>query len=307
MGKPVSAQHSDPTGTVDLQNPDSVLDTVDAIMRARFGADYGRPLLEQAIADLARAFRGDYPGLLRCDTFYHDLRHALDSGLAMARILDGKAIAIAPDSPEAIDGEHALLGILLAFYHDIGLLRHLDEAHIQGAELTPIHEARGVVFMRDYLSRTTISHLAEKANLIMVTRLDWHIPADMPALERSVGSLLGAADLMCQMADRRYLEKCRDFLFAEFITIGLAGAPDLMYPDPETLLRKTPGFYIGLARKRIEIEYGGADGFMKFHFGGVCPYQESIDRNFKFLDQMLANKSLANLKRQPERVIDAKV
>jgi hypothetical protein len=298
--------HFDPTRTVDLEDPRAVLAAVDALLQRRFGTAYGKSLLEQGIMDLARAFRGEYPGLLRCDTHYHDLRHALDSGLAMARLIDGHAASTASESPEQIDAEHALLGVLLALYHDIGLLRRDTEAHLQGAQLTPIHEARGVEFMRDYLGRTQLSRLAEKADLIMVTRLAWHIPADISSLDRAISCLLGTADILSQLADRCYLEKCRDFLYLEFSAIGLAGSPGLPYPDPETLLKNTPSFYTGLLRRRIQLEYADADRFMSSHFGGECPYAASIQRNISFLEGLLASEQLSRLQRLPQRVIDAK-
>lgn len=298
-------RQSDPTESVDLQDPAAVLAAIDAVLRPRYGADYGVPLLERAIDDLAKAFRGDYPGLLRCDTHYHDLRHALDSGLAMARLIDGSAIARASAVVEEIDAEHALLGVLLALFHDIGLLRRDDEAHLQGAQLTPIHEARGTEFMRDYLGRTPLAHLAEKSQLIMVTRLVWHMPPDLPALDRVIASMLGSADIMSQLADRAYLEKCRDFLFIEFSAIGLAGAPGLPYPDPKTLLEKTPAFYTDFLRNRIHEEYDNADRFMAFHFGGKCPYANAIDRNIAHLSDVLANNNLSMLRRIPKKVVDA--
>ena len=303
---PEISVHSDPTFTVDLQSPHAVVSAIDAIMRQRFGDGYGRPLLEKSVEDLSQAFRGEYPGLLRCDTLYHDLRHALDAGLAMARLIDGHGIDTVPDSPEHIDAEHALLGILLALYHDIGLLRRTGEAAIKGAQLTPVHEARGVEFMRDYLGRTSLAHLADKAELILVTRLVWHIPASMPPLDRALACMIGTADIISQLADRCYLEKCRDFLFIEFSAIGLAGSPDLPYPDPETLLRNTPAFFTGLLSQRIKKEYGAADRYTKIHFGGTCPYEVAINRNFRFLAEILAESNLARLNRHPQRVIDAK-
>ena len=296
----------DPTRTVDLENPRAVFTAIDAVLVRRFGSAYGRPLLEQAITDLARAFCGDFPGLLRCDTHYHDLRHALDSGLAMARLIDGQAASTAADSPQHIDSEHALLGVLLALYHDIGMLRRDTEGHLQGAQLTPVHEARGVAFMHDYLKQSPLSHLARKAALIMVTRLDWHMPADMACLDRALSCLLGTADIQSQLADRCYLEKCRDFLYLEFSAFGLAGSPGLPYPDPETLLKNTPKFYTGLLRRRIQDDYADADKFMRRHFGGDCPYDESIKRNIGFLEELLASEQLSRLQRLPLRVIDAK-
>ena len=141
MQRPARSLQSDPTEKVDLTNPAAVLEAIDAVLRARYGAGYGRPLLESSIADLARAFRGDYPGLLRCDTHYHDLRHALDTGLVMARLIDGHAVANPDTAPRDIDTEHALLGVLLALYHDIGLLRRTGEEHLEGASLTPVLRA----------------------------------------------------------------------------------------------------------------------------------------------------------------------
>lgn len=296
----------DPTRTVDLSNPRAVFGAMDALLHGRFGSTYGRPLLEQAITDLARAFSGEYPGLLRCDTHYHDLRHALDSGLAMARLVDGQAASTPADSLEFIDAEHALLGALLALYHDIGMLRRDTEGHLRGAQLTPVHEARGVEFMHAYLKRSALSHLARKAALIMVTRLDWHMPPDMDRLDRALSCLLGTADIQSQLADRCYLEKCRDFLYLEFSAFGLAGAPGLPYPDPETLLKNTPNFYTRLLSRRIEEDYAGADKFMRRHFGGDCPYDESIKRNISFLEELLASEQLSRLQRLPERVIDAR-
>jgi hypothetical protein len=303
---PAPKLHSDPTQTVDLEDADSVLMAIDAILRDRFGDGYGLPLLEQGIADLTLAFRGDYPGLLRCDTHYHDLRHAFDSGLAMARLIRGQALATQPGAAEHIDREHALLGVLLALFHDIGLLRRAGEAHLQGAQFTPTHEARGVEFMRDYLGRTPLAHLAGKAELVMVTCLAWHMPPDMSVTDRAVASLLGTADIMSQLADRAYLEKCRDFLFTEFRAFGLAGASDLPYPNPKTLLEKTPGFYTGLLRQRMQVEYDSAERFLRSHFGGECPYEASIKRNLDYLNAALSVNDLSMLRRVPKTIIDAK-
>ena len=304
MRFPTTKPQFDATHMVNLKNPYAVTGAIDSILRKRFGTDYGLPLLEQAMSDLVRAYRGDYPGLLRCDTCYHDLRHSFDSGLAMARLIDGHAIVTPRGATERIDAEHALLGVLLALFHDIGLLRRTSETHLAGAQLTPIHETRGVEFMRDYLSKAPLAHLAEKSELIMVTRLTWPIPADMPALDRAVGSLLGTADIVSQLSDRDYLEKCRDFLFAEFSTFGLAGAPGSLYPDPRTLLAKTPGFYNSVLSRRMKIEYEGAEQFLESHFRGDCPYQASIKRNFGFLTKVLENNDLSMLRRVPVRIVD---
>jgi hypothetical protein len=297
--------HSDPTETVDLTRPAEVLARMDELLKQTW-PDYDQATLAQAVDDLVRAFRGDFLGLLRCDTYYHDLRHALDSGLAMARLLDGHAGATRNAGGPIVDSEHALLGMLLALYHDIGMLRREDEAHLVGSSLAPVHEKRGVAIMAGYLARTSIAHLAHKSELIMVTRLDYHMPHDLPPLDDAIGSLLGTADLMSQLADRHYLEKCREFLYIEFSAIGLTGEGEVPYPTPEILLQKTPAFLTRMLRQRIHDEYGSADRFMAAHFGGNCPYAASIERNFGYLQKVISDEDFSRLRRQPERVIDAR-
>lgn len=296
---------SDPTGGVDLHCPREVCLAIDAIMTNRFGADYGRSVLEKAIDDVARAFRGDYPGLLRCDTYYHDLRHSLDAALAFARLVDGHCRAVPSEAPEAIDAPHALLGILLALFHDIGLLRKPEESHLIGAALIPVHERRGVEFANAYLASTPLAHLANEAELIMITRLDYRMPAEWQPRERSLAALLGTADLVSQLSDRCYLEKCRDFLFIEFSAIGLTG-PGSPYPDQGELLRKTPEFHATLLRKRIAEDYQHADKYMAAHFDGHCPYTAAIERNLSYLEKVLETDDLSRLRRHPQRVIDAR-
>jgi len=296
----------DPTGTVDLESPGAVLVAVDDLLATRFGSDYTqerRDLLTTMFDDVTRAFRGEYPGLLRCDTHYHDLRHALDASLAMARLVDGYCAD--STSPISLTADQALFGVLLALTHDIGLLRKPDEEDLEGASLTPIHERRGVNFMKAYLPHTILARLSSHAELIMITRLDFRMREDWQPWEKALARLLGSADLMSQLSDRCYLEKCRDFLYVEFSAIGLTG-PGNPYPDQETLLRKTPSFYSGLLRKRIVDEYDHADRYMAAHFGGVCPYTAAIERNFDYLENILDSEDFSRLRRHPQRVIDGR-
>lgn len=300
---PIPSYHIDPSGKVDLDRPHDVFVAIDAILTHRYGSDYGPPILHKAIEDVAKAFSGNYPGLLRCDTFYHDLRHALDVALATARLVDGHCRAVPADAPEAIKGEQALLGVLLALFHDIGLLRKTDEAHLEGASLSPVHEQRGAAFAESYLAQTPLAHLGPQAELIMITRLDYKMRADWTPWQQALASLIGTADLVSQLADRCYLEKCRDFLFIEFSAIGLTG-PGNPYPDQPTLLRKTPGFYADFLHKRIVEEYHEADRYMAVHFDGSCPYRAAIDRNFRYLEAILKTDDFSQLRRMPQRVID---
>jgi hypothetical protein len=293
----------DPTGTVDLEDPREVEAAIRAILDGLGGGCHDPDLLTRAIDDLVLAYSGNYPGLLRCDTLYHDLRHALETGLTMARLLDGRARSA--DDIVPLDGAHALLGVLLAFYHDIGMLRREDEGHIWGASLTPIHEERGVEFMRGYLAGTSLAGYADLAESIMPTKLVFKIPEDWPQMLRCLGSLIATADLLSQMSDRYYIEKCRDFLFLEFGAIGLAGTAGSPYPDKETLLAKTPGFYTHFISKRLDEDFGNVRRFIGVHFGGVNPYDEAIHRHLDYLGEILSSRDFDRLRRHPHAFVPA--
>jgi hypothetical protein len=294
----------DPTGEVYLADPVMVEKAIKAILDTRYGKNYDSALLTTVIEDLVQAYRGNYPGLLRCDTLYHDLRHALETGLTSARLLDGHAKSLTPGHEEAyIDGDHALLAVLLALFHDIGLQRRESEAHLWGPVLIPIHEERGVEFMRRYLSKTTLAPFAEKSVLIMATKLIFKMPDTWSTFDRKLAGIVASADLLSQLADRCYLEKCRDFLFVEFCAFGLAGKADSPYPDRETLLAKTPDFFAGIIRQRLEEEFQGVHRLIEVHTGGSNPWEESIKRNLAFLEEILSSNDFARLQRHPKTVI----
>ncbi len=290
----------DPTGEVDLEDTAAVGRAIKEILDRNYGGSYDEALLALGIDDLIRAYRGDYPGLLRCDTLYHDLRHALETGLTTARLIDGYAKARGAEAFDRIGAEHALLAVLLALYHDIGLLRRETEAHLWGPVLIPIHEERGVEFMRDYLARTSLAPMAEASLLIMPTKLTFRMPDDWPRDDRRLASMIATADLLSQCADRCYLEKCRDFLFEEFTAFGLAGTPESLYPDRETLLAKTPAFFSGLFRQRLDSEFGAVYRLLQLHTGDGNPWMDAIDRSLEYLETLLPGKDFSRLRRRPE-------
>ena len=290
----------DPAGEVYLDDHVAVESAIRSILDSLYGGNYHVTLLADAIRDVVSAYRGNYPGLLRSDTLYHDLRHALETGLTTARLLDGYAKSITPDSPERFDGNHALLAVLLALYHDIGMLRRETEGHLFGAALTPVHEERGVEFMHQYLSRTALAPLADKSRLIMATKLIFSMPDTWSLPDRKLAGLVASADLLSQLSDRCYLEKCRDFLFVEFSAFGFAGKADSRFPDRETLLAKTPGFVSSIIHQRLEDEFYGEYHLLELHTGGKNPWEEAILRNQSFLEDLLSAHDFARLRRQPK-------
>lgn len=294
----------DPAHEVYLTDPAMVEKAIKEILDPLYRNNYDSALLTHAIEDLVQAYRGEYPGLLRCDTLYHDLRHALETGLTTARLLDGHAKSLSPGHEhEYIDGEHALLAILLALFHDVGLLRRDTEAHLWGPVLIPIHEERGVEFMQHYLSATTLAAYADKSFMIMATKLAFNMPDTWISFDRRLASIVASADLMSQLSDRYYLEKCRDFLFVEFCAIGLAGRTDTIYPDRETLLAKTPDFFTWVINQRLEEEYRGVHRLIEVHTGGGNPWREAINRNMEYLKDILSTRDFERLHRNPKTFI----
>jgi hypothetical protein len=121
--------------------------------------------------------------------------------------------------------------------------------------------------------------------------------------DRLLGHLVGTADLIGQMSDRMYLEKCREFLYPEFVWGSIAreqladGREIVRYSSPDDLMLKTPGFYEYVARARIEKKLGGADRYAAAHFDGPSLYQSEIDRNMHFLKDAIEEADLKRLRR----------
>jgi hypothetical protein len=121
-----------------------------------------------------------------------------------------------------------------------------------------------------------------------------------------LGHLLGTADMIAQMADRCYLEKCRDRLYPEFVLGGVAVTPDtrgdrgVKYASGLDLLRQTPEFMEETRRKRLDAAFDRAYRYLEPLFGGHNPYMESIDRSLGFLRQVLRSESWRMLRRSPQ-------
>jgi len=119
-----------------------------------------------------------------------------------------------------------------------------------------------------------------------------------------VGHLVGTADMIAQIADRCYLEKCRDRLYAEFVLGGVAlpfsgGYRQVKYASGLDLLRQTPDFIEETRRNRLDRDFGAAYRHLEILFNGRNPYIEAIDRNVEFLRQVLRSENWQLLRRRP--------
>jgi hypothetical protein len=286
---------NDVTNRVNVEDPQRVREAVVALFAARYpGTDFA--VLGRAFDDLQALFEGRFPGFLACDTLYHDVRHTLDMTLAMARLIDGHERVCAP--VDRLGPRRAALGVLVALLHDTGYLKRSSEVHVaNGAVFTKVHVSRSAEFAAAYLPQIGFGAEAPlAAKLVHFTGYEMDVDEIQVAepRDRMLGCLVGTADLIGQMSDRLYLEKCRDFLYREFVWADIARGK---YASAAELIMKTPDFYEQVARARIERKLGAADRFAEAHFDGSNLYQAEIDRNIRFLRQVVETAELGRLRR----------
>ena len=296
----------DVTNTVQVSSPDAVLAAIKTLFVPTWPTLSLAPL-EQAFQHFERLFAGEVPGYLGVDTVYHDRQHTLDITLALARLLVGYERQ--HDEKSRLGGDRALIGLLTGLFHDVGYLRRLDDREINnGAEFTRTHVSRGARFLEEYLPVIGLAHAVPVATEI-IHFTGYEVPfAQIKVTDPrdvEVGHLLGTADMIAQMADRCYLEKCRDRLYAEFVLGGVAlplaanGGRQVKYASGLDLLRQTPEFVVDTRTKRLEGEFHGAYRYLETLYGGRNPYMEAIDRNVEYLRQILRSENWQLLRRRP--------
>lgn len=295
----------DITNTVRVSSPKEVAGAVERLLVSEW-PQMQLQGLERAFNDFDLLTSGRMPGYAGVDTVYHDRQHMLDVTLAMARLLVGYERQVPP--AQQLGPQRATLGVVLALFHDIGYLRRpSDQGQSNGAELTRTHVSRGADFLRHYLPEIGMAEWAPvAAELIHFTgyerpfdQIVTHDPRD-----EQLGHLLGTADMIAQLSDRCYLEKCRDRLYPEFVLGGMAlsrasGAPQVRYASGLDLLRQTPGFVAHTRETRLDGAFGAAYHYLEVLFDGQNPYLEAIERNMQYLEQVLRSESWRLLRRQP--------
>ena len=278
----------DVTGTVSIADARAIRLEVEQILVATFGAErLDLALLHAGFELVDRLFAGTHPGYLACDMPYHDLRHSLDTALITARIVAG-CVRDGSGAAGSITAEQGLLGVLLALLHDVGYLRETAEATLVGPQLMPEHEARGVRFAARWLRTTTLAGSAPLATLIEATRLGTdceRVFATHDASAVAVGSMLGSADLVSQIADPWYIERCYHHLYPELVLARLdrrrlpCGGEEPIYRDALDLVAKTRGFCEAVIRDRLRSSFHPVAHGLAAYFGGADPYADAIGRN----------------------------
>ena len=297
----------DVTNSVQVSSPRAVLRAVEVLYRPTWPGLSMEPLA-RAFEHFERLFAGRVPGYHGVDTVYHDRQHTLDITLALARLLVGYERQ--QNESGRLGGARAVVGLITGLFHDVGYLRRTDDRDSRnGAEFTRTHVSRGARFLEEYLPVLGFGSWAPVATeIIHFTGYEQpfaHIeervsdPRDI-----TVGHMLGTADMIAQMADRCYLEKCRDRLYAEFVVGGVAlpfsnGNRRVKYASGLDLLRQTPDFVAEVRTKRLDGDFRGAYRYLELLFDGRNPYLEAIDRNVEYLRQVLRSESWQLLRRRP--------
>jgi hypothetical protein len=306
--KSVRRSDFDVTNTVQVSSPQAVLDAVKSLYRPIWPELEFAPLAE-AFEHFERLFAGEIPGYFGVDTVYHDRQHTLDITLALARLIVGHERT--QPEPARLGSERAIIGLIVGLFHDVGYLRRTDDVESRnGAEFTRTHVSRGARFLEDYLPALDFEAWVPVASEI-IHFTGYEVPfAQIEAKvtdprDVMLGHLLGTADMMAQIADRCYLEKCRDRLYAEFVLGGVAlpvaanGGRQVKYASGLDLLRQTPEFVAEVRTKRLDGDFHRAYRFVEALYGGRNPYLESIDRNMEYLRQILRSENWRLLRRSP--------
>lgn len=271
---------------IDAHDPQAVLTEVLHILSLLNMDEKRRQQLISVYEDIVLLFTGKYPGYRASNTRYHNLEHTTMVALGTARLIHGCTEKI------HFDRDSMLIGLLAALYHDVGLIQTTDDRSGTGAKYTIGHESRSISFMRHNMEKKSFPEWQMDDCEAMIQCTNIHIsPADIDFRNdeiRYMAMIVGSADLLSQIADRKYLEKLT-LLFKEFEEAGIPG-----FHSEAELIEKTEDFYNNLARYRLVNTLGNISSNMHYHFRARWNidrdlYEDAIENNIGYLRSIVAN------------------
>ena len=270
----------------DLTDISSQRETYEEIIRTLSLVDpgYDPSRFAEVYEDIVALFSGKYPGYRASNTKYHNLEHTCSVTLATARLIHGLHV-----QGQIFSSRDLALGLIAALFHDTGLIQTEEEKDGTGARFTIGHEERSIRLMAVHLAANGFSEgeTSDCGNIIMATIISLPM-AEIPFRSegiRTMGKILGSADLIAQMSDRRYLEKL-PLLFLEFKEAGIPG-----FETPLQLFKNTGEFYHSVVRKRLREEMADVSSAALFHFRKRWDidqdlYAESISNNLEYMSRI---------------------
>lgn len=280
----ISATQTDKSELFCNTDPNIVLDKATLVIR-RISPHYDFTLVDKVYKDVMRMFYGEFPGYAPIKTLYHDLSHTLEVFMCGVRLMHGVHC-----SGDNLTDEEITLMLLAILMHDIGYAQRKGEEFGTGAQFTQTHVQRGVEFMENYFGQRLLpsSILVDVKGMILGTEHFRPFAQIDFATDRSrmLARIVATADIMGQMADRKYVEKLL-FFFHEFKEAQFGS-----YQDMFDLLGKTTGFY-KVTREKLAGVLDGIYQKLDYHFEEVYGerrnyYIESIEKNIAYLQQVVA-------------------
>jgi hypothetical protein len=263
---------------------EEVLSEVLEILK-RISSDFNTGPIRDVFEAVQRLYNGDFAGYRACNTGYHDLRHAVETFLAMSRLIHGALL-----DNESLSERQIVTALIAALLHDVGYIQEESDTRGTGAKHKADHEQRSM----DFLSRhgfefgLSDAEIAAGRTIILCTDMDKDIATiafASPQIQL-LGKLLGTADLMAQLAEQTYLEKLL-YLYYECKEAGVG-----VYGNEVDILRKAVDFY-DVFELRLAKVLGGVDRFMQLHFAsrwGIDQdlYLEAINKQKEYLLKILS-------------------
>jgi hypothetical protein len=178
-----------------------------------------------------------------------------------------------------------ITALIAAILHDVGYIQEESDTRGTGAKHKTDHEQRSMDFLSRHGFKFGLSaeEIASGRIMILCTDMDTDIGTvafPSPQIEL-LGKMLGAADLMSQLAEQTYLEKLL-YLYYECKEAGVGD-----YQSEVDILRKAVDFY-DVFEARLKTDLGGVDRFMQLHFEakwGINQnlYREAINNHKNYL------------------------
>ena len=280
-----TALNNDDTVFELCMDPERALSEITAIV-LQMSEPFASKTFEAIFKDIQSLFNGTYAGYRSSNTRYHDFEHTVSVVLATARLMHGCHI-----DGRVFSSRELLLTLIAALLHDVGLIQKIDDTEGSGAKYTVGHEERSVSFLEEYLAGKAFSadEIETCGNFIRCTILSVMPDQIFFANDtyRTLGYIVGTADLLAQMADRLYLEKLL-LLYKEFEEARLPG-----FDSELELIHKTKNFYEFVAVKRLNEDLDGVCTHMQSHFkiwldSDEDGYAEAISRNLRYLQSLVA-------------------
>jgi hypothetical protein len=267
-----------------INDPDLIEEEIRFITNNIF-PDYDFTSLIEIYRNLMDVFQGEFPGYRESTAYYHDLSHTLSVLLAAARILHGFHL-----SGKKISETAYTQTLYAALFHDIGYIQYESDLSGTGAKYTDKHVQRGIGIMRVLLEKRNYSQsfIDNCGYIISFTDIHYGSQNTNENIDSDVtpfGQILGAADLVAQVADERYPSKIPE-LYKEFVEAGIDE-----YSSEDDLFRKTP-IFAKFVRKRLSEKFENIHSYSRLHFKERHGLDEDLytyfmERNFKIIDDLL--------------------